>query len=136
MKIVISQNVMSVVSEYSLADLERVEKFRPEALKLYTDDKHTDLDFVIKTGFEGSVGKLGLVFADEAVGTHKAVISETVPQGFETSDDIKEYVREEVGLSVVKGTAVEAQITAAMDEISADEAAIDACITGLPEDAE
>ena len=135
MKVVISQNVMSIVSDYSLTDLERVAKFRPEALKLYTGEgNNKELDFVVKVSdYEGSFGRNGLVFADEAVGTHKAVISENLPQGLNTSEDIKEYIRETLGLAIVKGTAVESQIAAAMDEISADEAAIDACISGLPE---
>ena len=135
MKVVISQNVMSIVSDYSLTDLGRVAKFRPEALKLYTGEgTKKELDFVVKVGgYEGSFGRNGLVFTDEAVGTHKAVISANLPQCMNDADEIKEYIREALGLAIVKGTAVEGQIATAMDEISADEAAIDACISGLPE---
>ena len=50
--------------------------------------------------------------------------------------EIKEWVRDKIGLTIVHGTKIEEQIAAAMESINADEAAMNAAITIDGEDAD
>ena len=52
-----------------------------------------------------------------------------LPAGKTTPAEINEFVREKLGLAIVNGNKIEEQIAAAMTEIDADEAAMNAAIT-------
>ena len=78
-----------------------------------------------------------MAFAQDAVtGDKVAVLSRPVPAGMKSEAEIKEWVRDMIGLTIVRGTKIEEQIAAAMESINADEAAMNAAITIDGEDAD
>ena len=90
----------------------------------------------MKKSFKKSIFALAVAmvstvaFAQDAVtGDKVAALSRPVPAGMKSEAEIKEWVRDMIGLTIVHGTKIEEQIAAAMESINADEAAMDAAIT-------
>lgn len=131
MKATIKFNTLFVTSAYDIATLKKVQKFRPDALVLTTGEgKEKKTVSAITVGSKDEIGKFGISFANDTnVGEKVAVLSRPVPADLKTPEAIHNWVNEAVGLTIVNGMKIEDQIAAAMDEIAADEDAMNAAIT-------
>jgi len=121
MKASVKSNVLFITSEYSIDDLKKVAEYRPDALKLIEgegDEKKTVA--AIYVGVKSSVGKNGIVFAPVGGTTGKAVVTMDLPVDCTTEPDIRKYINEKVGMTVVNGTKIEAQVAEALSGIDAD----------------
>ena len=77
-----------------------------------------------------SANSNGICFAKDSITAPKvATMSLELPADLKTADAINEWVRDRLGLAIVNCAKIEEQIAAAMGEINADEAAMNAAIT-------
>lgn len=131
MKAIVKFNNLFITSKFNMATLKKVAKFRPEALNLTKGEgKEKTTVCVLSTGDKASYSPYGLVFAKDSVtAPNVATMAVELPSTLKTTDDINEWVRDKFGLSIVNCEKIEAQIDAAMTEITADEAAMNAAIT-------
>jgi len=130
MKASVKSNILFITSEYSIDDLKKVAEYRPDALKLIEgegDDKHTVA--AIYVGAKASVGKNGIVFAPVGGTTGKAVVTMDLPTDCDTEEKVRKHLHEKIGMTIINGTKIEAQITNALAEIDSDFAAMDEAIT-------
>lgn len=130
MKATVKFNTMFVTSKFDVATLKKVAKFRPEAMILYKGEgkDKTPICALMVSG-KDDISKSGITFAhDSATGDKVAVLSREIPAAAKTPDEIREWMREEFGLTIVNCEKIEDQIDAAMGEINADESAMNAAI--------
>lgn len=127
-KITIAGNAVIVTAETTLADLLKIQKYKPEALTLMggEDNKEPIFRVIPKPGSAGSLDKNGAVFGAE---THdaakKAVITMAVT---EQTDDIVGFVADKLGAGITLLNKLEATFPAVLQQIDADRAAIMASI--------
>lgn len=120
-KIKIAGNVAVIESEYDLKTLKTVEKYRPNALKLFEEESKTPY-FVVGTSDKGSMNQFGIMFGDETKTEDKvACVTVDLPSG---TGDIKDIVAEAFGCAIRNLNAVEAVIDEALDSIEADKQAV------------
>ena len=110
----------TIVSAYTLEDLEKVAKYRPDALLLKNEDG--DVTFAVMPTCKGSVSEIGIGFGDETFGDGKACV--TVKPGCTCYENAEDFVLAEIGTAILNLNKVEKQIPAALDEIDAEIAAI------------
>lgn len=130
MKASVKSNILFITSKYSIDDLKKVAKYRPDALKLFEgegDEKHTVA--AICVGSKASVAPNGIVFAPVGGTTGKAVVTMDLPVECDTDEKVRKHIHEKVGMSIINGTKIEAQVAAALTSINADFTAMDAAIT-------
>ena len=130
MKATVKFNSLFVASKFNVETLKKVTKFRPDALVLYKGEgKDKTPVCAMMVDSKDDISKNGVVFANDSVtGEKVAVLSRPVPADLKTSEAIKAWVRDYLGLTIVNCEKIEAQIDAAMTEIAADEAAMNAAI--------
>ena len=129
MKAIVNMNTLHVTSAYNMETLKKVAKFRPDALVLYKGEgKDKEPVCAICVGHSGSMSPNGVVFAqDNMIGERVALVSEQMPH-VASADEAREYIRDRLGMLIVNGNKIEAQIEAALTEIAADEAAMNDAI--------
>lgn len=122
MKITIAGKAIVFTSDIELEDLERVAKYRPDALQLKDGDR-TIFSVAVKN--KGVVSNAGIFFdgADEAGYACATLVSDEVPT--------KEFVVDTYGTAVARMNQLEAELPAVVDEIAAQDAAVKACIQQL-----
>lgn len=130
MKASVKSNILFITSDYSIDDLKKVAKYRPDAMKLVEgegDEKHTVA--AICVGTKSSVAPNGIVFAPVGGTTGKAVVTMELPTDCDSEDEVRNYIHEKVGMTVINGTKIEAQVADALASIDADFTAMDEAIT-------
>jgi len=124
-KVTIAGNSFVITSAVSMADLEKVKKYRPSALEL-TEPETNETFFKVGIG-SSSVTDYGVCFSGVSNGDAKlATATLPIPHDVE---DAKEYVLDEVGLALANLKKVEAGIAEALTGIRADLDAIAENIT-------
>lgn len=123
-KIKVVGDVVVVESTQTLEDIKTLEKYNPRALSLYEADEDGKKQQVyrVATGCHGSIGKFGATFAS-ASHDERGVATITIPLPAEM-DDVKEYVADTYGFSVIKLNKVEEQFAEALTKVDADKAAV------------
>lgn len=131
MKAIVKFNNLFITSAYDIATLQKVKKFRPEALVLFKGEgKEKEPVCAIMVSKTASANSNGICFAKDSITAPKvATMSLELPADLKTADAVNEWVRDRLGLAIVNCAKIEDQIAAAMGEINADEAAMNAAIT-------
>lgn len=131
MKAIVKFNTLFIVSNYDMKTINKVNKFRHEALNLYKGEgDKKDLVFSVTTGLEAYYSKNGFQFkADTIAGDPHAVMAVQIPEWLEDKDAIQAWIREEIGMGIVYANEVEKQIETALVEIAVDEATMNASVT-------
>lgn len=94
-------------------------RYRPDAMKL-KDEKGNSLFTVAKVNkANGSINSIGAEFGDAHSATGNAVIKLEA-----TGEDVKKWIEENIGVSILNLQKVEAQWAQALDEIAAEKAAV------------
>ena len=117
-----------VESEYTVEDIAKLEKFRPNALTLYQGDgKDKELVFAVgTTKGKGSIGKFGASFGSNSASSGKAAITMMIPEGV---NDAKKWAVDTIGKAIIDLKTVEDQYAAALADVDAEQATIEAAIT-------
>lgn len=124
-KIIISGTVFTIESSHTLADLEKVANYKPDALALANEAK--EKYFFVLPGAFGTVSNDGVTFADEAPdGSGKAVVTIPLPA---TGGDAKKAIAAKYGPTIVNMNKVEAQIAEALAEVDGMLASVEEQIT-------
>lgn len=122
-KIKIVRNVAFVESAYSLADIELLAKYAPDAMSLFKDKEKV---FCAKIGSgDGSISPYGVVYGSQANKNAPAAVMIRIPDG---TTDAAKFVREEVGTALLKMRETEAQYEAALAKVKSDLGEIEASI--------
>lgn len=131
MKAIVKFNNLFITSAYDVATLAKVAKFRPDALSLTKGEgKEKTVLCMMGVGKKASYSPFGIVFEKDSVTAPKvATLTVELPESLKTTADINAWVRDNLGLAIVNCEKIEAQVAAAMTEIAADEAAMNAAIT-------
>lgn len=131
-KITVVGDAIVITSAKSLEDIQKLEKYRPKALKLFEADENGKKEeaFRVCTVKEGgSISRHGAAFGSATRDEQGlATITMTIPQGVE---DAQEYALEKIGTAIISLNKVEAQFDAALADIESDVAAVKAAITVL-----
>lgn len=116
-KILIAGNAVVVTSRYTLADLKKVAKYRPEYLRLKNaNDENVFAVFVGNNG-NGFINNYGVMFTDETRDDRKlATLTMAVADG-EGIDDIRQYVVDTIGTGLVHLREIEENLDFALAEI-------------------
>ena len=114
-----------LVSDVTLDDLKRVEKYAPEALKIVDDDSNETLFKVQTVSGGGSVNKYGVCFGSYTNEGGKATV--TVLLNSDLVDKIA-AVRDTMGTALLDLNKIEAIIPEVLADIAAKEAEINALI--------
>ena len=114
MKLVTGYNTVTIVSSITMDELKKAQRFCPEALTLVKDKIPV---FKVTLGYASSIDTLGIVFAEVTnSGECFATMGmDTMPQ---KPEKLKEIIRDEFGLALVKLREVEDQVHNALDELS------------------
>lgn len=127
--IIIAGNTAVVTSAFTKAQLEKLKKYNPQALCL-KDEDGKKIVFMVDIATKGSVSPMGIVFNAAAFdGTDKAVLSMEIPAG---TANVEQWVMDNIGTSIIKLNALEAQLNGALEAVAADEAAVrdSICVIG------
>ena len=123
-KIIVAGQAVVVTSSISLEDIEKIKKYRPDALVLYKGEgaeKEPDFKIGISCG-AGSVGKYGVEFGCE---THdEAKLASTTMVIPECVEDVDEYVSDAIGAAVLKLNKLEKDLPKVLEEIDKERAEI------------
>ena len=117
-----------VESGFALEDLQKVEKFRPEALKLYEGEGNAKkITYAIcTTKGNGTINAIGAEFGETTTDDGKATISMLLPNG---TKDPKKWAEDHIGVAILKLKKIEEQIAPAMADVADEQAAVRAAIT-------
>lgn len=127
MKVIIAGQAIVINSELKFEDIQKIKKYRPEALTLYEGEgAEREPVFMIGTG-EASINKYGVTFAGATRDDAKQATL-TITTNY-AGDDIKGFVADELGSAIIKLGKLEEQLPAVLAEIDAQVAAIQANIT-------
>lgn len=127
MKVIIAGQAIVINSELKFEDIQKIKKYRPEALTLYEGDGiDREPVFMIGTG-EASINKYGVTFSG-ATRDDERKATLTITTNY-AGDDIKGFVADELGGAIIKLGKLEEQLPAVLAEIDAQIAAIQANIT-------
>jgi hypothetical protein len=102
MKISINGDAFVLTSSLSVKDIKLVKKYKPDALKIYADDKKEKEKFLIGYA-EGkpSLTSINLTFGGETRDdAGLATLTQILPDGMKDADVAKEYVAELLGQSI------------------------------------
>ena len=121
-KITVVGDAAVVTSSITLANLKKIEKYRPKALTLFGGEDGKEPVFKIGTGSKGSINEYGATFSGE---THddKKLATITIPLTGVTGD-VKEYVAESTGTAIININKIERSLGAALEEIDAEKAEV------------
>jgi len=108
----VTGSVVVVTSAHKLEDIQKIEKYAPEALKLL--DENGDPSFIVTTETDscGNLSTWSAAFSDDTTADGLATI--TLP--YEGKDPAK-YVEEAYGIGLYKLNKVEHAITEALSEV-------------------
>lgn len=115
-----------LTSSAKLEDIKLLEKYNPDALRLYkvNEDGKKEVVFTVKTGIAGGINARGAIFCSVAPdGSGLATGTFEVPEG-STPENVKEKVASLVGPGVINLNKVEEQIPDALAKVHAEKAAI------------
>ena len=113
-----------LVSDISLEDWERVEKYEPDAMKLVDDDGDAVFKVKISKG-GGSVNEYGVCFGSYTNEGGKATTTVLLEEGIE---DKKDAVKEIMGSALLDLNTIEKEIPEVLKDIEKKEAEIDKLI--------
>lgn len=125
MKVTIAGKAMVFTSGIKLEDLQKIAKYKPEALSMALNEEKTKFfsAAVKKTGVVSNAG----IFFDSADADGYACATLVA----ECDPPTKEFVNENFGTAIFRMNQLEAQLPAVIEEIAAQDAAVDACIQQL-----
>ncbi len=120
----VSGSAMIVESGYKLEDIKKLEKYRPEALKLY-EGEGANKKMVYKVftgkGGAGAINENGATFGVNTTADGRATITVIIPDGV---DDPKAWVEENVGVGILRLNKVEEQYAQFLADIDTEIAEI------------
>ena len=122
-KIIITGRAVVITSAMKLADLKTIKKYRPNALTLFEGEgeaKEPVFAIGVGDGF-GNIGKFGAEFGHANADGFAQITMCCDPK---EGADIKEYVAENVGVSILQLNKLEEQLPAVIREIEAEKASI------------
>lgn len=125
-QIKIAGSAMVLTSGVKLEDIQLLEKYNPDALKLYRTDEDGKKEcvFTVKTAACGGIGPRAAIFdAASLDGNGLATFTTDVPVGV-TPENLKEKVADLIGNGVILLNEVEAQIPAAVEAVKANQASV------------
>lgn len=123
----VAGNVYVIESSFTKSELETVNKYRPNLLRLFDEEKRPI--FAVAYGNCAEVSAFGIQFNDETRGENPvACLTMPLPKGAGAAKDI---VLEAVGVAILRLNEVEENIAVALEEIKAEKAAIAESITVL-----
>ena len=112
----------AIVSAFTRDQLEELEKYRPEALKIKDAETKEDVFMVAFDEDEDSVSPYGISFGGVTNGETKyAMCTLPIPSG---TEDPAKYVAEEVGTSIIMLNRLEATLGDVLTEITAEKKAV------------
>lgn len=121
-KITITGDAMVVTSSQTLEDIKTLEKHRPKALALYSEDGKEVLFKVGSTVGDGNINNFGASFGSVTHNESKfATITLKVPA--DTGDAIK-YAEETIGSAIINLNKVEKQFENALKAVMAEKEVI------------
>lgn len=115
---VLAQNAV-IASSFERKQIEEIVKYRPKAMKLIDPETKDELFAVALTTGDGRIGKNGAEYGTGKA-NGKACISLKIPD----DKDVREYIEETVGVSILNLQKVEDQWADALQEIAAEKAAV------------
>ncbi len=122
-KITTVGDAVVLTSDVKLEDIKTLEKYKPEALRLYKDDENGKKECVFTVGTTkgtGGLNALGALFSNTALdGSGRATFTCKVPEGA-TPENVKEKIAEMVGTGIISLKQVEAQIPEALAAVKAE----------------
>lgn len=123
-KVEISGASAVLISDVALEDWKRVEKYEPDALKMFDEDDEPVFCVHTCTG-GGSVNKYGVCFGSYTNDGGKATVTVLLDEGIE---DKAQAVKDIMGSALIDLTAIEEQLPQIIEEIEKKEAEIDKLI--------
>lgn len=119
-QIKVAGNIYVVESKFTKKELETVQKYRPNLLKLFDEDKRPV--FAVGFGDRAEIGALGVQFNEVTRGEKPvACLTMPLPKGEGTAKDL---VVEAVGVAILHLNEVEENIAVALEEIKAEKEAV------------
>ena len=106
----------TIVSAFTLEEIEKLKEYRPDALVLKDDDGN--VTFKVTTSCEESISPYGVAFAADTFGDGKACL--TVVDNCGYYEKPEEFVIDAFGKALLNLNKVERQIPDALDEIEAE----------------
>lgn len=123
----VAGSVYVIESAFTREEIKTVEKYRPNLLKLFDEDKRPV--FAVGVSDEAKVGQFGIQFNADSHGEDKvACVTMPLPKG---TGSAKELVVEAVGTAILNLNKVEENISVALAEIEEEKAAIAESVTVL-----
>lgn len=117
-KVTIVGDAAVITSSKTLESIKTLEKYRPKALSLYSEDGSEALFTVGSTVGKGSIGKYGASFGSASHDEDKfATITMEIPAGVKDAED---WAVEEIGVAINNLNKVEAQLDAALEDVAAE----------------
>ena len=125
-KITIAGQAVVITSELKLEDIKKVKKYRPDALILRGGEDGKEPIFALGIG-DSSINKFGVSFCQETRDDEKhAVLTMTTTYD---GDDIKEFVADELGSSIINLEKLESKLPEIIEEINAERDSVKASIS-------
>jgi hypothetical protein len=122
--IVVSGNCAVIKSTAKLEELERLEKYAPNALVLFggEDGKEPVFRLGVSKNGNGSVDRFGALF--DATTTSADGFATITMALCSFDGDLKEFLADQLGASLRQIAAIEESIPGALDQVNADRAAV------------
>ena len=129
-KITIAGEAVVVTSEAKLEELQKVAKYRPNALVLYggEDGKEPIFSISVCNSGDGNINRFGVEFS-HATHDEAKLATVTIVHPYGDDVDIKAVVADKIGAYVLNLNKLEETLPSVMNEIAAEKAQILANIT-------
>ena len=129
-KVKIAGGAAVVVSDYTLDEIKKIQKFAPEAMGLYKGEgAHKEEVFHVATGKgNGSINQYGASYGTPPNADGKATITLIMPEG---TADPKKWAAEYIGKAIIDLSKVEEGFADALTAAAAQDAQVNECIEVL-----
>lgn len=123
-------DVAVITSSLKLEDIQRVQKYRPEALTLMGGDEGKTPIFKVEArpGTPGSVSVFGITFGS-AGHSEAGLATVTVPLTVPAGTDVKNYVADKYGSAIANLQKLETAIPTVLEAVNAERTTLMSAIT-------
>lgn len=126
-QIKVNGSAMVVTAQVTLEALKNIQKHRPNALKLMSDDGKECIFAIGVAAGRGSINKFGATFSDVTHNTEGlATITLDIPAEV---TDVQEYAMEKIGVAIIHINNIEQRLGDTVAEIDAERALVMQSIT-------
>lgn len=128
-KITVTGSAVVITSAVKYEDIEKVQKYRPDALTLKNEEKEPVFRIGVTDRGPGGIDKYGASFGGHTFDENRLATITLMTIGGDTAEEIKDAIADKYGAALLSINKIEATLPTVIDEINAERDLIRGAIT-------